>query len=300
MPVEYSPWMDGAGGVRMGLQPLAESDWLRRPNDAAARLAERHALVATRLPEVWARTPGPAVDAAIAATATLLAGAAHASGRTLPAAPGDTAIPEALAALPGCDRALLGAGLQVCEDLCVLLPSGPDHVLHAALLCAPSFWRLHEKLGQPLPVVHGPVAGLEAKLGARIRAFLQNLPANRVFTRGNWHLHTTGERFHPAPDDWTRARGLAAADIAARLWLRCERQTLRRVPGSEALLFTILVYVQPLAALAAQPALAHGIWDAWMAMPADEREARHFSELAAPLRQWLDGLPQQAGPPAGA
>ena len=299
MPVEYSPWMDGAGGVRMGLQPLAEADWLRRPRDMAARLAERRALVATRLPEVWARTPGPAVDAAIAATAALLGRATHVTAQAA-MTPAAAALPETTAGLAGCDRALLAAGLEVCEDLCLLLPSGPDHVLHAALLCAPSFWRLREKLGQPLPVVHGPVAGLEAKLGARIRAFLQKLPADRVFTRGNWHLHATGERFHPAPDDWTRAQGLDADDIANRLWLRCERQTLRRVPGSEALLFTILVYVQPLADLAAQPALARGLWDAYLGMPEDERDARHFSELAAPLRRWLDGLPPQATRPAGA
>lgn len=294
MTVEYSPWMEGAGGVRMGLQPLAEAEWLQRPADAAARLAERRALVATNLPAVWGRSPGRAVDAAIAATAALL------TARAQPSTPAATpaALPDGLAGIAGCDRDLLAAGLGVCEDLCVLLPDGPDPVLHAALLCAPSFWRLHEKLGQPLPVVHGPVAGLEAKLGDRIRAFLRNLPADRVFTRGNWHLHTTGARFHPSPDDWTRVRDLGAHDIAQRLWLRCERQTLRRVPGSEALLFTILVYVQPLADLAAQPALAHGLWDAWMGMPEDERNARHFSEVSAPLRQWLDGLPPR--PPAGA
>ncbi len=308
MEFEYTPWIDGAGGVRMGLQPLAEQDWLQQPADMAIRLAERRHLVATRRDAVWGRTPGRDVDAALAATAKLLAASARPLAARRPTSnhgADDAAPARTLAATDaggkagvtsaGDDHDFLAAGLQVCEDLCVLLPAGDgerdDHVLRAALLCAPSFWRLHDKLGQPLPSVHAPVEGLEAKIGARIRAFLHNLPEGRLFTRGNWHLHTTGERFHPAPDDWAQAQALHADEIADRLWVRCERQTLRRVPGSRALLFTILVYIQPLAALATRPALAHALWDAYIAMPEDERISRHFNELSVPLRAWLDGLP---------
>ncbi len=61
--------------------------------------------------------------------------------------------------------------------------------------------------------MHAPVAGLEQAIGARIRAFMRQLPPGRIFERGNWHLHTTGELHHPAPDDWTRAHGLDAGDI---------------------------------------------------------------------------------------
>lgn len=302
--IEYTPWVDGAGGVRMGLQPIALTDWLRTPADAPARLAERQSLVRTRLWEVWARMPGAHVDAALMETASLVAGQLDAGGSTAPAA--DAGTPGALAATPGLptalpasDARLLAAGLRVCEDLCVLLPEDGEFRLQAALLCAPSFWRLREKLGHPLPSIHAPVAGLEEKLGERIRAFLHNLPPDRVFTRGNWHLHTTGTRYHPMPDDWTQAHTLSATSIGERLWVRCERQTLRRLPTSGGLLFTILVYVQPLAALAHAPVLAQALWDAYLGMPVGEREARHFNEVAAPLRAWIDALPSPASPDPG-
>ena len=53
------------------------------------------------------------------------------------------------------------------------------------------------------------------------------------------------ELWDPVPTDPT----------ATRLWLRTERQTLRRLPDSGASVFTIRVQMAPLSALAARPAL---------------------------------------------
>ena len=255
----------------MGLRPVAADDWLRRPADAEAQLDAKRYLVQQHLEQVYARLPDARTDVAIAETVALLRAAQGDARTELDDAP------------------LVASGLAVCEDLCVLLPDDGDYVLHAALLCAPSFWRLREKIGQPLSGAHGPVAGLEDKIGQRIRDFLRNLPPDRIFTRGNWHLHNTAARFHPQPDDWTRAHTLSADNIATRLWVRCERQTLRKLP-SGALLFTILVYIEPLHAFTHAPALAEGLWQAYLSMPENERAARHFDDVKQPLRRWLDTL----------
>ena len=286
--IEFTPWDDGGGGLRMGLSPLAADRWLQRPHDWAARLQQRQLLLQSRRHEVFARLPGSHVDDAQMEVAALIHASAdpangipeHEINRVASTVGADAGLPA--------DACFLRAGLSVCEDLCVLLPSGDDYRLHSALLCAPSFWFLQQKLGLSLPGIHAPVVGLEEKLGARIRAFLANLPPERVFTRGNWHLHNTGEQFHPHPDDWTKAHTLTPDNIGQRLWLRCERQTLRKLTHSGAILFTILVYVNPLAELALHPTLARELWRAYMNMPTAERDARHFAAFNAPLQQCLE------------
>ena len=49
------------------------------------------------------------------------------------------------------------AGRLVQEDLCIIHTDGEAPRFTAAVLCFPSRWRLHEKLGRPLVAVHGPV-----------------------------------------------------------------------------------------------------------------------------------------------
>ena len=290
--IEYTPWDDGGGGVRMGLTPIDADQWLQRPHDYQTRLQQRRMRVQQQLNDVFARLPDHQTDVALDAVAVLIDAANGRAPDTADHVLAQTAAMQPAAA-GGSARAtarFLSAGLGVCEDLCVLLPDGDDYRLHAGLLCAPSFWFLRQKLGLPLIGVHAPVAALEEKIGARIRAFLRNMPAERVFTRGNWHLHNTPELFHPQPDDWTKAHTLTAENIGQRLWLRCERQTLRKLADSQAILFTILVYVSPLAQLAQRPELARLLWHAYTNMPAQERDARHFTDFAAPLQAWLQQL----------
>ncbi len=297
--IEYTPWDDGGGGVRMGLTPIAAEHWLQQPHDYIARLQQRRMLAQNRRNEVFARLPGDQTDQALEEVAALInaaAGPAFASadrGGAQSAAPLRSDVSDDAPANTRSVRAdtrFLSAGLGVCEDLCLLLPDGDDYRLHAALLCAPSFWFLRQKLGLPLAGIHAPVTALEQKIGARIRAFLRNMPPDRVFTRGNWHLHNTADLFHPHPDDWTKAHTLTAENIGQRLWLRCERQTLRKLAHCQAILFTILVYVNPLTELARRPELAQQLLRAYANMPPEERQARHFAEFGTQLQAWVQRL----------
>ncbi len=290
--IEYTPWDDGGGGVRMGLTPITTDRWLQQPHDFIARLQQRRVLVQYRMNDVFARLPGDQTDRALEEVAALINAAAEPAraGADAEIAQSPSPLRPDAGASAQANARFLSAGLNACEDLCVLLPDGDDYRLHAALLCAPSFWFLQQKLGLPLLGIHAPVAALEQKIGARIRAFLRNMPTDRVFARGNWHLHNTADLFHPQPDDWTKARALTAENIAQRLWLRCERQTLRKLAHSHAILFTILVYVNPLAELALRPELAQQLWRAYANMPQEEREARHFAAFGAQLQAWVQQL----------
>lgn len=234
----------------MGLLPLDRNAWLPFAASDAEQQRKRR-LFELSPTQVYGAMPAPAP--APAAEALVLKTIAA-------AAPGSPA--------PGrwADRwpALMQAALQVPDDLLLLWrPPGvaaEEYRLLAASLCSPSYWRLGDKLGQPLSAIHAPVAGMPVALTVRMTQFFRQLPADRLFERRNWSVHTTAERFQPEP-----AHELSGSELPrperpwptalADWWIRSERQTLRRLDDS-LILFTIRVDLHSLAVLRAQqPAL---------------------------------------------
>jgi len=178
---------------------------------------------------------------------------------------------------------LARAALLVPDDLCVLVREAAGWRLVGACLCSPSYWRLADKLGQPLAGIHAPVQGLEQQLGPAIARFLDNLPVGRCFARRNWNVHRTAERFHPEPEDWRSPPGPGECD---GLYLRSERQTFRKF-APHALLFTIDVGVYPLGDLRDYPAAAADLLAAIGAMSPAERASFGYRHHGAALETWL-------------
>ena len=141
------------------------------------------------------------------------------------------------------------AGRLVQEDLCLMLPGDCGYTLAAASLCFPSRWKLQEKLGQPLAQIHQHVPGYAHKLERPVDHFFARLKPNYPGLRLNWGIvdspnlfleQLTGqEDFNPA---------ITPDNAGEYLWLRVERQTLRRL-HSGGILFTIRTYVHPLHSL---------------------------------------------------
>ncbi|HEV3225486.1 MAG TPA: DUF3445 domain-containing protein [Acidimicrobiales bacterium] len=120
------------------------------------------------------------------------------------------------------------AALRVEEDLCVLV----DARLAGGCVCAPSHWRLRDKLGLPITEVHQRVPGYRAELASKVDAFLRRLTTATVVGRRNFTVHERPDLYAPVAPDHL---GVDPSDQ----WLRSERQTLRRLPRSDAVLFTI-------------------------------------------------------------
>jgi hypothetical protein len=134
--------------------------------------------------------------------------------------------------LAATDDALLAplerAARRVEEDLCVLV----DGQLVGGCVCFPSHWRLRDKLGRPVTEVHERVPGYASELGTKVDSFLRRLTSGTVVGRRNFTIHEEEDLFAP---DTPLTRGVPPDEQ----WLRSERQTLRRLPRSEAVLFTI-------------------------------------------------------------
>jgi hypothetical protein len=234
---------DGPPWLAMGLARVPEAEWLLVDDQRPAELAERERLLAERHDEVFAalpRTEGPGQE-----VLGLVSGWLAARGHDA------TPVPAV--------HPLEAAGRLVQEDLVLMVERDGDLHLDAACLCFPSHWRLADKLGRPTGAVHGPVPGYEVELGVRVDRFLARLRAGVVTARRNWSVHESAALFAPVPP-----RPSPGAD----LWLRSERQTLRRLEDSGAVLFTIRVQQTPFGALVQRPDVARRLAARLRAQPA--------------------------------
>jgi dimethylamine monooxygenase subunit A len=211
------PKARGGGQLRMGLVKLEEREWRDPAPDLAAR-AEGFA----QWPDGVQLTPE--VDA-----------------------PG-----RELAAMLGTHGALPEAALATHEDLCLLTKRDDEDVyrLIGAAVAWPSDWHPAEKIGLPLRALHAPIAGYEEQLATGVDRFMETLRPGPIYGRCNWFIAATGERRWLPDKPPTEAFAHVTPENAGEtLFVRSERQTLRRLPQTGAILFGIGIYVEPLGKL---------------------------------------------------
>ncbi len=132
------------------------------------------------------------------------------------------------------------------EDLCIIQTGDDGPRFTAALLCFPSRWRLHEKLGKPLTAVHGPVPFYEQRLATPVDRFMARVKPGHIASRLNWSVMDDPAMYQPGGHGRQATNAAITPDNAGEtLYLRVERQTLRRLPVSEAVLFGIRVHCYP-------------------------------------------------------
>lgn len=217
---------------QMGTRALALDDWLVADDDRDEQLALKRRLLADAHEVVSAARPG--IEASCEEAAETVAGV--------------TTLEE--------------AALRVQEDLCVLQFRDGYWRLDAGVVCFPSMWNLREKLGLPMAEVHGPVPAYAEELADRVDRFLDRLRAERPVWRRNWFIHHLPDLHQPSPPP-PPSHELRVPDD---LWLRSERQTLRRLERTGAILFTIRTQQVPLGSVALKPAVAAamaGAIDGW-------------------------------------
>lgn len=262
----------------MGLRTIAEADWLVVDERRPPELAEKARLLDERHDEVFAALPG--TDAVGAEVLELVRDwlTARRPGLDVPAPP-STGRPM---------HPLEQAGRLVQEDLCVMDRRDGEVRLVAASLCFPSHWRLAEKIGGSAAAIHGPVPRYREELQAKVDRYLDRLPADRIAQRRNWTIQDHDTLFVPTYPPVQL--GIGAADAGDRLWLRSERQTLRRLARTGAVLFTIRVQVVPLRALAARPDVAHALAAAMRSEGVERTDRVPGGHLAA-AHDWLAAVP---------
>ncbi|HSA82686.1 MAG TPA: DUF3445 domain-containing protein [Geminicoccaceae bacterium] len=300
--MRYRPFLDGPWRLAMGLKALDLREWIEVDEDFAGQLAERRRMLDQRHGEVLGALPE-----SVAGQAEVLELLLEHLPQRFPEHYRQTDGEFAnlvtgerfdLAAWRKAPLELAGRLIQ--EDLCLLQRDGPAYRLVAGVLCFPSHWRLADKLGRPLEVIHEPVPGFADGLAAPVDRFFANLQVARPVWRVNWSLVDTPQLFLP-PEHRAERRAIAAERAGEELWLRVERQTLRRLPRSGDVLFGIRTHLAPLAAVIDGPPAARALAARVREMPPAMAAYKRIAPIREALLAYLEshaGSDDQ-GPSAG-
>jgi hypothetical protein len=252
-PIRHAPWADAPADFAIGLRPIPPEAWLEGGEaDPAAR---KDPLFAAARADVWAELPSSRAGQ-------------------------DEALRLVAFAEPRPDLPpLYAAARAVPDDLCLMEKLDGAWTLTALSLSAGTFFTAAEVIGKPLAALHAPVPGFDERFLPRVARIFDALAADAIVERRNWTV-MAGDDLHAPRGEAVRARiaGIAPADAGEALYVRVERQTLRRLPETGGLVFTIRIWRHPLAALDAEPARRAAFARAWRtAAPA----FRAYKRLAA-------------------
>ncbi|KAJ5421409.1 Protein of unknown function DUF3445 [Penicillium cf. griseofulvum] len=154
------------------------------------------------------------------------------------------------------DEALATSALLVQDDLMENTTSTQPQSV------SPGFWRLREKFRMSLDTLHfeAGVPHYAAKLQRSMNKFMLKLTPDKPVERNNFFIqlddglhwsHRMGDQQGTEVASWATANG---KDLTIdEIHFRSERQTLRRLPRSGAILFTIRTYFEPVTKLAQEP-----------------------------------------------
>lgn len=287
----YLPFMDGPAPTgpdsfrwRLGVRPLDLRNWIELGPDADVAIATKARLSADHPDTVFAALDDVEPEANEVATALV----DHLRQRW-PERYGDATLDPALHPLDAVAR-------LVPEDLVLMVERDARLVFGAGSVCFPNRWDLRSKIGLGLADVHRPVALLNEQLEAPIDAFFDRLTPQRSFWRLGWGVLDTADWY--TPTDGTAAPR-PSAPTPDQLFLRVERETLRRFPRTNAVLFTIRTYVTSIPDVACAASTAERLAASLDALPDPVRAYKDVASFAPTLIDHLRRsgmLGESAGP----
>jgi hypothetical protein len=241
MSLRHRPWEENHD-FAIGLRPIPPEAWLEGGEADPAR--RKDALFQGARDLVWAETPA---SRAGQAEVLALVEATLGAGEPRPDLP-----------------PLYAAARRVADDLCLMEKRDGQWRLGALSLSAGSFFTASDVIGKSLAELHGPVNGFSGRFLTRVQRIFEGLRPDLILERRNWTVLNAPELHTPsAAPIRARIGEIAPAQAGGALHLRVERQTLRRLPQTAGALFTIRVWVAPLARVAEDPARLAAFAQAW-------------------------------------
>ena len=243
-PVLHTPYDGSSRPFAVGLRPIDEADWLEPDACLVAHLAEKERLLTERRSDVVRAENG--TEAAQLEILELVRGnlrAFHEGTHEVSADSREVRIGDRQT--PFDDLApIVAAARAIQEDLALMRKGEGGYRLAAACLCFPSSWSLPEKFGKTIFGLHDTVPGFNsAPMGRTVDRIFENLKTDQILCRFNWSIYEGPGLYRPEP---SISRSLDAAQSLAGLFIRVERQTLRRLPVCGDILFTLKIHHDPL------------------------------------------------------
>lgn len=264
-PLPYRPFKHGPYYITMGLRTMKWDEWIELDNqflkfhaDKAQRIKERGAKCCKTAPEAF----DGAVEL-IEEFCDYLPERYPSLFRKTPVGMDNLYTGESfnIVERPLAEDPMQMAARMVQDDLAVMFekPDGQYYLLAGAILLA-GFWRLEDKFGMPLSEIHtsGDVPGFKEKLEKGMMNFFRRVQPNAPVLRNNY--------FFQVDDNLAWSTSIGSEDQKGggwftaekdkpiqHHWFRSERQSLRRLPRSGGVVFTIRTYFHPIIEIANQP-----------------------------------------------
>jgi len=252
----------------LGVRPLDLADWIEYGPDADAAIAAKERLNLEHRDTVFA-----VLDDAEAESREVAAAIVDHLHEHWPDRYGTAGLAPDLHPLDAAAR-------LVPDDLVLMVERDGGLVFGGGSVCFPNRWDLRSKLGLTMAGVHAPVAQLNEQLEQPIDAFFARLTPERSFWRLGWGVVETDDLYLPID-------GTAAPRPEHRspesMFLRVERESIRRFPQSNCVLFTIRTYVASVVDMARQSEVADRFADALAALPGDVRDYKGLGGSADDL-----------------
>jgi hypothetical protein len=276
----------------IGLQPAAAEDWIEVDEGLAEDLALKATILGDRRELAFQALAGTkaiqaeACDLLVEHLLRRFPATYARDGDAVRVLPADRIV-----ALCG-EPPLLAVSRLVQEDLALLRRDAEGWTLVAASLCFPSTWSLSEKIGGPLGEVHAPVPGYRGQMAERVARIFDALHSEALVERFNLSIYGDGELRHSERRQAPAKRFPADRPVLANAHVRLERQTLRRLARSGAILFTIRVHLGPLRGLAGENAILAALREDLAGLTSEQLAYKGLTEARERL---LDAISALAG-----
>ena len=249
---------------QVGLKPILENEWLL-PDDGAYFLAEKQTLL-----------DNEPVFAAFADSTPEQIEAANIIAQNI----GQQ--------YRGDEPPLKAISRHISDDTIIMAKRGDEWQLIALSLCSPTFFSAEYALGKSLYLLHEPIPTGDFKLSDRIARIFDNLKADSILERFNWTVQWSDKRYTP---NGAVLRNMADEgdinDAHEMLFERVERQTIRLLPETNALLFTIRIRLTKVSDILKDVEARQYFANAWENAPQNVRDYKKWSHLERHIKHLL-------------
>ena len=284
-PPIHQPFKDGRGGIEIGLKPIEDRDWLEIDELFNQEIQDKLTLIEERRSEVIVSNKNSLGSQRELLNIVL----EHLS----------TYHSEIYDVQKSCitskknDQTLFYddfkdpielASLVVQEDLVIMHPIKDVFYLEAASVCAPTRWSLTDKYKKSLSEIHAEVPNYQEKLDTRVGKIFKNLPDNRIFERFNWGIVDSPELYQPI-----NSKTLVEIENTnpEDLFIRSERQTIRRLEKNRSVVFTIRVHVDPISSILDTNDLKEDLFKAIINLEEPMKNYKVIKPFEEKLLEWL-------------
>ena len=303
----YRPYRWASADFQLGLRPIRPGTWILIGADHAGIMAEKHERL-TRLRPYYYRTLPESLPAQREVRNLVIAHllADHAgSFERLGSVVRSVLTGQTLDLHDDSIEPLLQLSYLIEEDFMLLDEGRGIPRITAASNAYSTSGRLAASVGHDMEWTHAPVPQLTQKLGAKINRVISTVHAATPCERFNWQVTPMASVFFPHTDP--HAVNAAAMhrvadelrDDPARagelLWIRVERQTLSRLPDSNAVAFSLHTYSDPLSSIGSDPESVRAILALLRDYTAERWKYSEMDIVREPLLLWLEAAASRYG-----